>query len=244
MMPHITLQLGTNLDCSNCPSIRCVVDTAAALCTGNYHFFSAIAKQYPHCVAKNFLPKYYSLIILLSIVQDDLRAFTTDLTVAFQFHLPYPTKDGRQTSFIVATGPQVSVNTVLGLPLITATGMIINTVINVVEAKHLNCPPFGIDFCHATKTIPAIEEDATTHYVEFKDVQNILAKTNAYITGVCKHYQLVKPPKIRISKLHWQVGAVSNSKSVSTTRSIAAHWITPPLANDTGDYHNQILNVT
>ncbi len=162
--------------------------------------------------------------------------------MAFQFHLPYPTKDGRQTSFIVATGPQVSVNTVLGLPLITATGMIINTIDNVVEAKHLNCPPFRIDICRSTKTIPAIKEDATTHYIEFKDAQNVLvAKTDAYIAGVFKHYQLVKPPKIRTSKPHWQVGAVSNSKSVSTTQSIASRWIPPPLANDTGDYCNQVF---
>jgi hypothetical protein len=83
MMPHSTLQLGTNLDCSNCPSIQCVVDTAAALCIRNYHFFSAIAKQYPHCVAKIFLPKDYSPIILSGILQDDLRAVTTDLAVAF-----------------------------------------------------------------------------------------------------------------------------------------------------------------
>jgi hypothetical protein len=126
---------------------------------------------------------------------------------------------------------------VLGLPLITATRMIIDTVDNVVEAKHLDCPPFRINFCRATTTIPAIEEDATTHYVELKDVQNILAKTNAYIAGVCEHYQLVKPPKIRISEPHRQVGAVSDSKSVSTTQSFATRWIPPPLANYTGDYH-------
>jgi hypothetical protein len=216
-MPHITLQLSTNLDCSNCSSIQCVIDTAAALCTGNYHFFSAIAKHYPHCIAKIFLPEDYSPIILSGIVQDDSRAVTTDLAVTFHFHLPYPTKDGRHTSFIIATGPQVSVNMVLGLPLITATGMIINTVNNVVEAKHLDCPPFRIDLCHAMKTIPAIEEDATTHYVKFRDVQNVLAKTNAYIAGVCKRYQLVKPPKIHISEPHRQVRAMSNSESVSTT---------------------------
>ncbi len=145
-MPHITLQLGTNLDCSNCLSIQCVVNTAAALCTGNYHFFSAIAKQYPHCVAKIFLPKDYSPIILLGIVQDDSRAITTDLAVVFQFHLPYPTKDGRQTSFILATGPQVSVNTVLGIRLIIATGMIIDTIDNVVEVKHLTVPHSGSTF--------------------------------------------------------------------------------------------------
>ncbi len=86
-----------------------VVDTAAVLCTGYYHFFSAIAKRYPHCVAKIFLPEDYSPIILSGIVQDDSRAVTTDIAVEFQFNLPYPTKDGCQTSFIIATGPQVSV---------------------------------------------------------------------------------------------------------------------------------------
>ncbi len=75
--------------------------------------------------------------------------------MAFQFHLPYLTKDGSATSFVVATGPQVSVKTVLGLPLIKATGMIINFIEEVVEAKHLDCPPFPINFCCATETIPA-----------------------------------------------------------------------------------------
>jgi hypothetical protein len=34
--PHIHLQ--NNLDCPNCPVVQCVVDTAAALSTGNFHF--------------------------------------------------------------------------------------------------------------------------------------------------------------------------------------------------------------
>jgi hypothetical protein len=164
-MPHITLQLGTILNNTKSPSIRCVLDTAAALCNGNYHFFAAIAKRYPHCVSKIYLPEDYSPIILSGIVQDDARSVTTNLSVAFQFHLPYLTKEGSPTSFVVATGPQVSVNTVLSLPLITATGMIIDYVDNVVEAKHLDCPPFNIKFCRAMKHIPAFEDDATTHYV-------------------------------------------------------------------------------
>ena len=142
-----------------------MLDTAAALCTGNYHFFAAIAKRYPHChcVVKIYLPEDYSPIILSGIFQDNAHSVTTDLSVAFQFHLPYLTKDGSPTSFVVATGPQVSVNTVLGLPLITATGMIINYINNGVEAKHLDCPPFKIGFRRATKHIPAIDDDATTH---------------------------------------------------------------------------------
>jgi hypothetical protein len=125
-MPHIQLQLGTDINNSSSPSIRCVVDTATALCTGNYHFFSAIVKWFPQFVEKIFLPEDYSPIIFSGIVQDNPNPITTDLPVAFQFHLPYLTKDGSATSFVVATGPQVSVNRVLGLSLIKATFTIID----------------------------------------------------------------------------------------------------------------------
>jgi hypothetical protein len=109
-----------------------------------------------------------------------------DLPVAFQFHLLYFTKDGSATSFVVAIGPQVSVNTVLSLPLITATGMIIDVVDEVVETKNLECPPFKINFWRAAKTVPANHTKVpTTHYIEFEDVQQILLKTNAFIAGVC-----------------------------------------------------------
>ncbi len=70
-MPHITLQLGTVLNDTKSPCIRCVLDTAAALCTSNYHFFAAIAKRYLHCVVKIYLPEDYSPIILSGIVQDN-----------------------------------------------------------------------------------------------------------------------------------------------------------------------------
>jgi hypothetical protein len=141
------------------------------LCTRKYHFFAAIAKRYPQCVAKIFLPEDYSPIILSAIVQNNADAITTDLAIAFQFHLPYLTKDGSITSFVVATGPQLSINMVLGLLLIIATGMIINFVDKLVEAKRLECPLFKIDFFHATKTIPATDSMApTTHHIKFKNV--------------------------------------------------------------------------
>jgi hypothetical protein len=241
-MPHITLQLGPVLNESGSPSIRCVVNTSAALCTRNYHFFAAISKRYPHCVAKIFLPEDYSPIILSGIVQDQVQSVTTDLSVAFQFHLPYLTRDGSPTPFVVATRPQVSMNTVLGLPLFTATGMIINTVNIVVEAKHLDCPPFLIDFPCATKNIPALNKYATTHYVEFEDVDGILQKTDLYIARVCDGIQSAKLPTVSNSGAHWWVEAVSNSNSVTTGRSIAAQWVPPPSVNDTSDdYHNQVL---
>jgi hypothetical protein len=113
-------------------------------------------------------------------------------------------------------------NTVLGLPFITATGMVIDTVDKVVDAKYLDCPPFPIGFCPTTKTLPAIDDDTTTHYVEFKDVHGFLKKTNAFVAGVCNNFLSAKPTYVSISEMYRPVEATSNSNSVTTGRSIAA----------------------
>ena len=117
--PHITLQLGSALGCANCPAIRCIVNTAATLTTGNLHFFAEIAKAYPHTVASIHSPTDYSPITLSGIVQQGGSLVTTNLMVGFQFHLPYLTRKGTPTSFVVVAGHHVTVNTILGLPFIT-----------------------------------------------------------------------------------------------------------------------------
>ena len=66
--------------------------------------------------------------------------------MGFQFHLPYKTTAGEETSFVIATGPHVSVNTILGLPFMQGTGMILDLVDNLAECKYLDCPAFLIDY--------------------------------------------------------------------------------------------------
>jgi hypothetical protein len=196
------------------------------------------------------------------IVQDNANAITTDLPVSFQFHLPYLTKDGNATSFVVATRPQVSMNMVLGLQLITATGMIINFTNNIVDVKHLDCPPFPIDFHCATKITPA-NDDCPKNYIAFEDVQQVLQKTNAYITGVCKHFTLaVSVPSVRFSEStkcsdnnHSDPGDNAADASgmkqhhrlvldstAAPHQSIATRWIPHLLVYDTSnDYHDQVV---
>jgi hypothetical protein len=117
--PHIILKLGSQLGDANNPAICAVVNTAAAMTTGNLHFFAAIAKAYPHTIHTIYTPKDYSSITLSRIIEDINGQFiTTNLTVAFFFHLPYITREGAPTTFLVAVEPNVTVNTILGLPLI------------------------------------------------------------------------------------------------------------------------------
>jgi hypothetical protein len=153
-------------------------------------------------------------------------------------------------------------NMVLGLPLIKATGMIINFIDKVAEAKHLDCPPFPIDFCRATKTIPA-NDACPTNYIKFKDVQQVLEKTNAYIAGVCKRFALAASissarfsESTKSSKEDWYHPSdnsawISGTKchcrhvsdlTMASNQSIATRWIPPILVhNMDNDYHNQIL---
>jgi hypothetical protein len=113
--PHIILQLGATLGGPDSPSIRAVIDTAAALTTGNLHFFAKITKAFPHTVAAIYAPKDYAPIILCGIVEQNGESITTKLLVAFKFKLPYFTKDGNATTFMVAVGPNVTVNTILAI---------------------------------------------------------------------------------------------------------------------------------
>jgi hypothetical protein len=157
-LPHIPIKFGNNLNEPNCPTICSAVDTCAALMTGSFHFFAVIAKRYLHCVQKIFAPQDYASIVLMGIVRNKTEAVTTELEVSFLFHLPYKTSDGDDSSFMVATGPNVSVNTIIGLPFIKGVGMIIDTVDEVAECKYLECPPFPIDYRRTLNQVPVMDE--------------------------------------------------------------------------------------
>jgi hypothetical protein len=156
-----------------------VVDTAAALSTGNFHFVAAVAKQYPHCVAKLFVPKDYNPIVLSGIIQHGGESITTELTVGFQFHLHYLTKDGNTTSILIATGPHVTVNMIIGLPFIQATCAVINLADNVAELCALDAPPFPLKYHLATVHVPIVDE-GNEHPVHMTGAyDNLIAEINA-----------------------------------------------------------------
>ncbi len=134
--------------------LRFIVDTAAALTTGNFHFVAAVAKRHPHCVAKIFVPNDYSPIVLSGIVQRGGESVTTEVSVGFQFHLSYLTKEGEPTSILIATGPHVTVNLIVGLPFIQATRGIIDFADNVADLRALDAPPFPIEYRRATVHVP------------------------------------------------------------------------------------------
>jgi len=225
--PHITLQLGSSLGDSGCPAIRCVVDTAAAPTTGNLHFFAALAKAYPHTVASVHSPKDYSPIILSGIVQQGGSSVTTDLTVWFQFHLPYLTREGTPTSLVMATGPDVTMNAILGLPFITQTKMVIDTADQVVEMRAFDTPPFPIDFRRAMCAIPVIDEAAAAANAALHaDIVAEIEAIKAHIYKKSAFFSRGKAPgnipgSILMSSKRARVVDISDNLTIDGTASVA-----------------------
>jgi hypothetical protein len=103
-------------------------------------------------------PADYAPIVLSGIMQTNNEAVTTKLEVGFLFHLPYCTSGGNVSSLLVATGSHDSVDMIVGLPFIKATGMILDFVDNVAECKHLDCPPFPIDYHRTSNHVPVMDK--------------------------------------------------------------------------------------
>jgi hypothetical protein len=188
--PHITLQLGSALSCGNCPAIRCDVDTAAALTTGDLHFFAAIAKAYLLIIASIHSPHDYSTITLSGIVKQGGQSITTDLTVGFLFHLPYLTCEGTSTSLVVATGCDITVNIILGLPFITQTKMVIDTANQVAEMRAFDSPPFAINFRFAISVVPVVNDKiAASNAAKFANIVKEVDGIEAFFAAkTATHY--------------------------------------------------------
>ncbi len=173
-MAHVTLQAGLSNKERDCPALKCVFDSGAALSTAK----EAVIHQYPHILKKIYLSEDYAAIILSGIVNTpDSAPITTKLNIRFDIHLPYTTKDGNNTSLLVAAGSNVAVNLILGLPFIKATGMIADFVNNVCEAKNLLWDPFPIDFKCATKSIPVFVDSTAvsqSHGTQERSVLQVL----------------------------------------------------------------------
>jgi hypothetical protein len=101
-------------------------------------------------------------------------------------------KTGETTSLVIATGPNVSVNTILGLPFQQGTGAIIDLNDNVVQCKKLDCPPFNIDFRRTSSKVPIMDEPSAKTKVHFaetykrviKDIENLEQYFDARVLAI------------------------------------------------------------
>jgi hypothetical protein len=147
--------------------------------------------------------------------------------VGFQFHLPYLTREGTPTSLVVATGPDVTVNAILGLPFITTTKMVIDTADQVAEMRAFDTPPFPLDFRRAMCAIPVIDEGtAAANAAMHADVVAEIEAIEAHIYKKCAFLSREKEPggipgSILMSPKRARVADVSDTSTCDGTASVA-----------------------
>ncbi len=119
--------------------------------------------------------------MLSGIVQQNSESVITNLTVAFQFHMPHLTQEGAPSTLLAATSPHVTVNAILGLPFIQQTCIIIYAADQVAEPRSLYSPPFAINFCWAMCTVPPLGEAPNASH--FSGVIAEIENLEQYILG-------------------------------------------------------------
>jgi hypothetical protein len=210
-----------------------------------------LAKHYPHCLAKLLTPANYAPIVLSGIVQVNDAAVTTELEVGFQFHLPYCTSGGDSLSLLIATGFNVLVNTIIGLPFIKATGMILDFVDDLAECKHLDCPPFPMDFWRTSNHVPVAE--APAHHLgphETSILKELLNLEHWYNAKVMAGSSSGKNLAVYFGSKSRKRAYIPDLDSIITVKSpnsiLDDCWVPPssmPPDNSFDDYHQQILGV-
>jgi hypothetical protein len=152
---------------------------------------------------------------------------------------------------MVATGPNVSVNTILGLPFMEATGMILDLVDKVVDCKYLDCPPFPVDFCRTSNHVPVLDNPSNTpanhapsHLQIIKEVENIERYYNAKVLAASS---TLTPKALAVhfgskSPVCTEVDTDHSSTALLSTADMSTRWVPPPgYPEDYDDYHASVL---
>jgi hypothetical protein len=183
-------------------------------------------------------------------VQKGEAAVTTELEGCFQFHLPYKTKEGNDASFMITTGPHVSVNTILGLLFQLASGAIVDFVNMVVECKHLDCPPFPMDFWRTSNHVPVMDKpDPPVQLTQFNNVVHEIKNLERYYDAMVQARGLRSPEKH--SAVHFGTRSAARPAGIDLgsmdsamypSSGIGTRWVPPSsVREDDDDYHSSVL---
>jgi hypothetical protein len=96
--------------------------------------------------------------------------------------------DGQATSILIATGPQVTVNTIVGLPFIQATRMIIDLYYHDADMIALNTCPFSLEYGRTTVHVPIVDKDNAAHVHLSNANCDLIQEIEALEQHFCCHF--------------------------------------------------------
>ena len=141
-LPHITLQLGTT---SSSHALSGLMDTCGALNTGYLPYHQWVMASNPSLVSEylEFDDTHPFEPIKLGGAIKNPDGFDSDihgrLTAVIRYHTQYTTIDGDAVTISFALGPDVTVNTIFGLPMLSDFDSNISLGDNTLHSKLLDC---------------------------------------------------------------------------------------------------------
>ena len=165
-LPSASLILGILEDNGN--KMRMLVETGAAMNTGNLRFHMWVMFQYPDIVddrlqcGKDTAYDAEHLLADLDLNDIDTDASHDQMTAVIRYKTPY-TVDGKGPfilSFVLSN--DVNLRSVLGLPTLLVMGANINLVKGLLSCIELNCS-FPLELQHPDKVYPKALLSIITH---------------------------------------------------------------------------------
>jgi hypothetical protein len=163
-LPHISLPIGH--DPQTKFSLSVAYDTCAACNVGFAGHHLPIAERYPELVKSvTYTADKYSPLTLSGIVHGEKGKSTKQpsaiLPIVIEYWMPFLTKEGHKTTLKIALGNEVSVNTIIGMPMIRPAKLSLDLVDNVVESGILDTEPFPVIYRPTIQSTPDFSQVAS-----------------------------------------------------------------------------------
>jgi hypothetical protein len=140
-------------------------DTCAACNVGYLGHHLLIAEKFPELVKSLvYAEDKYAPLTLLGIVTENKENGVTSmkptatLPAIIEYWLPFLTKEGHRTTLKIALGKFVSVNTIIGMPMIKPAKLSLDLIDNVVESGVLDTEPFPVIYRPTIQSKPDFSE--------------------------------------------------------------------------------------
>jgi hypothetical protein len=141
-LPHVTFNLGSTTDQD--PTLCGLMDTCGALNTGYLPFHFCLESEQPDIVAE-FISfddaNPFEPIKLSSAICDPADFVSSDhgnLMAVIRCHTPYVDTANSPIALSFALGPDVTVNTIFGLPMLCNLDAVISLCSNLMHSRSLN----------------------------------------------------------------------------------------------------------
>jgi hypothetical protein len=127
----------------------------------------------------------YTPLTLSGIVHGDKDAASQKpsaiLPIVIEYWMPFLTKEGHKTTLKIALGNEVSVNTIIGMPMIRPAKLSFDLVDNVVESGILDTEPFPVIYRPTIQSAPDFSQASSDDPKLFQSITDYDHVTSAEV---------------------------------------------------------------